>query len=139
MPDRSDDALPLVGQYTRGDGERILREGTVEEVRQLRTAIVTALAHIEGQLDDARNQRVDANWSARTRGAVRALRVWLTRISTRLSEREPRHAISIPLPTPIASHVVTALNELLSRGVHIVNFSVVGSDLVVIATGPNSG
>ena len=135
-PPRNDGHLPLAGKYTRADGERIIESGTIAEAMLLRAALLESISHIETQLEEARHRVPDSAWLSRVRGAKRAYRVWIDRLAAKLSDsRDPRSAV-ILRGINTSARVTVALNELLDKGCHVIAFSVVGADLIVIATEP---
>lgn len=139
---RDDGQLQLAGKYSRDEGERVLKEGKVKDLLDLRAAIIESLSHIDSQLDEHNERGGDPDWALRARGAKRAYTSWLSRISARLAEVHPserkRSAVVLKGIATDADRVADALNHMLAAGSTVLSFSIVGGDVVVLATEPKS-
>lgn len=136
---REDGELQLAGPYSREDGERILREGSFKDLQELRLVVTESLGRIEIQLEEHRVNGGDNEWAIRARKAAHAYRMWLSRITTRLSDfntEQPRSAVVIKGAGSTAEKGASAINALVTRGCRVFAFAAIGPDLLVLATEP---
>jgi hypothetical protein len=143
--------------------ERVLREGSFEEIQRLRAEIIVLKKDVEGQFveDDAdlKERRAellrtgmhpreaeiraiaegDADWRARALGFLRVIDRWLVKIKVRLREIAAQtpslRAAAVVLPGCATTGEVAAaaLNQLIAGGANVLSVVTIGRDLVVIA------
>lgn len=157
----------LCAGYTRSQGEQILKQGSVNELTQLRVAVIAAKDNIQTDIDDENATMIerrtelieqgvhpaeaamraegemDQDWLVRAKAAQRILNGWLNRISARLGaindgNKKKTGAVVIRGVGKHATQVSTALNVMISKGAQVYCFCVVGDDLVVVGTDPSS-